>query len=309
MSPILLSQSSNTSTLISALIDKARDLGFVAVGFCRPRRPLFLDRFYSWISAGKHGEMAWLEKSRELREKPASLLHGCNTIVSLAYPYSPKKPRTPDGYAVARYVEPKKTDYHDRLRKLAKSLARPILEWFPESKTRVCVDSAPILERSFAYVSGIGFIGKNNMLIVPGYGSYVFLVEILTTASLSFAKKAPMQNQCGSCSLCLDTCPTGALEGAFSMDASRCLSYLTIEYAGVLSNDIGRKMGDCFFGCDRCQEACPFNGEEASQDLALPSTEEILGMDKGDFAHTFGKTALHRGGLEKLKANIRAMQG
>ncbi|MDY6951722.1 MAG: tRNA epoxyqueuosine(34) reductase QueG, partial [Thermodesulfobacteriota bacterium] len=283
-------------------------MGFVAVGFSRPKKPLFFREFCSWVNAGKHGEMAWLEKYQDLREDPTGLLAGCQTVISLAYPYSAKKPITSDGFTAARYTEPRKGDYHDRLKGLARRLAQRLSEWYPGSKTRVCVDSAPILERSFAYASGIGFIGKNNMLIVPGYGSYIFLVEILTTAVLALSQHPPMKNQCGSCSRCLELCPTGALEGPFSLDASKCLSYLTIEYGGAVDRQTGRKMSPCFFGCDVCQEACPFNEGGSLTDLSLPSTEEILSMGAEDFERGFGHTAFARAGLAKVQGNIRAVR-
>ena len=274
------------------------------MGLSRPERPLFFDEFCLWISAGKHGEMAWLERYQALRENPTGLLVGCETVISLAYPYSSKKPITPDGFTAARYTEPWKGDYHDRLRKMARRLARSLVEWYPGTKTRVCVDSAPILERSFAYASGMGFIGKNNMFIVPGYGSHIFLAEILTTAVLALSNNPPMKNQCGACNRCLELCPTGALEGPFSLDASKCLSYLTIEYGGAVDRQTGRKMSRCFFGCDVCQEACPFNEGGSLTDPCLPSTEEILAMGARDFEKRFENTAFARAGLEKVKSNI-----
>ncbi len=291
---------------ISQFIEEAKSLGFIAVGFSRPERPIFFDKFCSWIAEGKHGEMAWLERNLDLRANPEGLLDGCRTIISLAYPYSSRKPCTPDGFTAARYTEPGKSDYHDRLRKIARKLSRRLLKQFPESGMRICVDSAPMLERSFGYASGIGFIGKNNMLIVPGYGSYFFLVEILTTAFLPFQEIVPMENRCSSCTKCMDACPTGALEKGFSLNASRCLSYLSIEYSNAVNSRTGRMMGNCFFGCDVCQEVCPFNEEALLMELSLPSTDEILEMDERDFKEKFGETAFARAGLEKLKSNIRA---
>ena len=290
------------------IIEKAKDLGFVAVGFARPERPMFSDRFYAWISAGKQGEMSWLTRNLDLRENPTKLLGDCQTVITLAYPYSSKKPSTPDGFTTARYTQPREIDYHDRLGKLGRRLARQIVEWFPGTKTRICVDSAPILERSFAYASGMGFIGKNNMLIVPEFGSYIFLVEILTTAYFSLSKTRPMDNQCGACTLCIDACPTGALERPFSLDARKCLSYLTIEDPGDIDSETGRKMGSCFFGCDICQEECPHNKGRLSRDISLPSTDEILNMGREEFKEKLGKTVFARAGLEKLKENIRIVR-
>jgi epoxyqueuosine reductase len=136
----------------------------------------------------------------------------------------------------------------------------------------------------------------------------VFLAEILTTALLCVSDHEPMETGCGSCSRCIDACPTGALDGPFSLDASRCLSYLTIEDRRDVSDEAGRRMGDCFFGCDACQEVCPFNEETSSRDICLPPTAEMLGMEAGNFEEKFGKTAFARAGLEKLKGNIRAVR-
>ena len=297
-----------THNPLSHFIEKAKSLGFIAVGFSRPGVPLFFERFQAWIAAGKQGDMNWIGRHVELRENPGKLLEGCRVVITLAYPYSSRKPFTPDGFAAARYTEPGKTDYHDRLRKLARTLAQNIIADYPGTRIRVCVDSAPILERSFAYASGIGFIGKNNMLIIPGQGSYVFLTEILTTAPVAFSKAETMENQCGSCNLCVDACPTGALEMPFSLNASKCLSYLTIEHGGDVDSETAKKMGDCFFGCDVCQEVCPFNEEPLPRDSSLPSTWEILCMEAKDFEKRFGKTAFARAGLEKIKGNIRAIR-
>ena len=290
------------------ITEKAKSLGFVAVGFSRPETPPFFDKFCLWVSAEKQGEMSWLTRNLDLRECPVKLLDGCQTIVTLAYPYSSKKPGTSDGFLVARYTQPRVMDYHERLGNLAQKLAQWIVEWFPGSKTRICVDSAPILERSFAYASGIGFIGKNNMLIVPEFGSYVFLVEILTTACFSLPETRPVDSRCGTCTNCVDACPTGALEKPFSLDARKCLSYLTIEGRGEIDIETGRKMGRCFYGCDICQEVCPHNDESMSKDVSLPSTDEILNMGEEAFKDKFGKTAFARAGLEKLKENIRIVR-
>jgi epoxyqueuosine reductase len=294
--------------MISTIIENAKGLGFIAIGFSRPENPLFFDFFSAWIAAGRQGGMHWLGKHMDLREDPGRLLEGCRAVISLAYPYASRRPRTADGFTVARYVEAPKADYHQRLKRLAQDLSREINAMYPGTRTRICVDSAPILERSFAYLSGMGFIGKNNMLIVPGHGSYVFLAEILVTASLRFPEVEPMRNQCGTCTRCVDACPTGALEGPHSFNASRCLSYLTIEYPGGIDAETGQKMGRCFFGCDVCQEVCPFNEPEPSEDVLLPSTTEILGMGPEAFKTRFGNTPFNRAGLERLKRNIRAIK-
>lgn len=238
------------------------------------------------------------------------LLEQCRTIISLAYPYDAEKPATPEGYTMARYTEPWHEDYHNRLRKKARQLVASIRGLYPGSKSRVCVDSAPILERSFAYSSGMGFWGKNNMLIIPGYGSFVFLVEILTTAAISFDQDSSIiADRCGSCTRCLDACPTGALEAPYRLDAARCLSYLTIEYDGPLDAETGKRMGSCFLGCDICQEACPFNPVKNARNPCLPTLSAFLKMSNDPFERRFGKTALSRPGLKKIQRNIQAIVG
>jgi epoxyqueuosine reductase len=287
-------------------IRKAKERGFIAVGFSRPTTPLYFDFFCHWLKEIEIGNMNYLKRNIDIRRDPPRLLKGLKTIISLAYPYPASKPSTPDGYTTSRYSTPQQEDYHLRLKKLGKQLCAFITEIFPESKSRVCVDSAPILERSFAEMSGIGFIGKNNMLIVPGYGSYCFLVEILTTAQFAIPFFNGEEHGCGSCTKCIDMCPTGALKAPFYIDVSQCLSYLTIEAKDAVDKETAEKMGNTFFGCDVCQEVCPFNKKESGV-VALPSTKEILAMTEIDFKKIFGKTAFERAGKEKLKNNIQAL--
>ncbi len=294
--------------MISSLPDKAKDLGFIACGFSKPRRPLYFDQFSAWISDRKNAGMSWLERNMDVREDPSRLLRGCRTVITLAYPYPSQKPGTVDGFTVSRYSQPREADYHIRLKDLCNALLSVLEEAYPSSHSRVCVDSVPLLERSYACSSGIGFVGKNNMLIIPGHGSYVYLAEILTTAPIDMVSFEPMENQCGTCTLCVDSCPTGALERPFYLDASRCLSYLSIEDKRRIGKETGIRMGDCFFGCDRCQEVCPLNGKEESTQVVLPSTDEFLEMDDNEFEMRFGKTAFARAGLLKLKTNIQGVR-
>lgn len=302
------SQYLHFKNMLTPLINKAKDLGFIAIGVSRPDKPPYFDQFAAWLSDAKHADMIWLERSREARANPLNLLDGCKTIISLAYPYPAQKVGTLDGFTVSRYAQPPLEDYHIRLKRLCRELSGIIEDMNGGEKTRICVDSAPILEKSYACAAGIGFIGKNNMLIIPVYGSYFFLAEILTSAPMKQSHVEAMENQCGECTRCIDACPTGALEKPFYLDAAKCLSYLTIEHKGSLGGDYGSKMNDCFFGCDRCQEACPFNEEEGSTKVLLPSTETFLRMDERLFQEKFGKTAFARAGLEKIKSNIKAVK-
>jgi len=295
--------------MVSAFLQRAKELGFIGVGLSRPGRPLFFDRFKAWLSDRKHADMAWLERNINLREDPTRLLKGCLTIISLAYPYPRSKPETPEGFCVARYADPGAEDYHARLRRICSDLAGLITETYRGSRFRICVDSAPILEKSIACAGGIGFIGRNNLLIIPGHGSYFYLAEILTTAPVEFSTLDPGNNRCGSCTLCVDSCPTGALERPFFLDASRCLAYLTIEYKGKVGADYGKDLGKSFLGCDRCQEVCPFNKGKEPPSIALPPVGDFLTMDEALFEKSFGWTALGRPGLRKLQTNIQALTG
>ena len=251
--------------------------------------------------------MSWLARHAEIREDPTRLLKGCRTIISLAFPYDERRPETSDGYRAARYADPRKEDYHRRLKNRCGELADLIRKNHKGSRIRICIDSAPILEKGFAWTAGIGFIGKNTLLILPEHGSYVYLAEILTTAPLPIPAVRPMENGCGSRTLCLEACPTGALERPFCLNASRCLSYLTIEHKGGIGKDVARKMDRCFWGCDRFQEVCPYNKGPFPPQITMPSTGDLLKMDEAAFQERFGKTAFSRAGLQKLKSNIRAI--
>ncbi len=294
--------------ILETIKDKAMELGFIAAGFCRPERPLHFDRYCAWLGEHKNADMAWLNRNIGIRKDPTRLLAGCSTIISLAYPFPWQKPSSPDGLTVARYAQPAEEDYHARLTRLCRDLAAFVEVADGKSKSRICVDSAPILERSYACAAGLGFIGKNNMLIIPGYGSYVYLAEILTTASLELPPTKVVPTQCGTCRRCIDVCPTGALEQPFCLDASRCLSYLTIESKKAVNERQAQDMGECRFGCDRCQEACPFNPDNEKRVVVLPSAPEWLQMSAETFASRFGRSTLARAGLARLKANIRAIR-
>ncbi|MEW6666974.1 MAG: tRNA epoxyqueuosine(34) reductase QueG [Thermodesulfobacteriota bacterium] len=294
--------------VVSTLSERAKALGFVAIGFLEPQRPPHFDQFLAWLARRKHGGLAWLDKNTELREHPEKLLEGCRAILSMAYPYPARRPATPDGFTVARYADPSREDYHLRLPSLCREMVKDLEEAFPGCRSRILVDSAPILERSIAHASGLGFLGKNNLLIVPGHGSFLYLCEILTTAPLQFPPAETVDCLCGDCSRCLEACPAGALESPFTLDVARCLSYLTVEHRGELVLDAGSRMNGCFLGCDRCQEACPYNGPAEAVRISLPPAYEILAMDKQEFKRRFRKTALARAGIERLKRNIRAIQ-
>jgi epoxyqueuosine reductase len=297
------------SKSLSALESLAKTLGFIAVGFSRPHQPPHFDSLLAWLASRKHGDMTWLERNLDLRADPSKLLEGCQTIVSLAYPYSKARHETGDGYWVARYADPCREDYHFRLKKLGEELCGWIQESYPESRARVCVDSSPVMEKGIAWQSGLGFIGKNTLLVIPGYGSYLHLVEILTSAAMQYPMIEPTNDRCGSCTSCVEVCPTGALEEPYHLDASKCLAYLTIEHKGDIPSALAPKMGKCFLGCDRCQEACPHNASALTTNVSMPLADEILHMGEEEFKKRFVRTSLARPGMSKIKSNLRAAQG
>lgn len=294
--------------VVARLHARAKALGFSGMGLCPPQRPLFFDHFEQRLDEGCFGDMTWLANHLDIRADPTRLLEGCRTVIVLAYPYSSSRPSTADGLFTARYTEPWQEDYHPRLRRLAKEAAQALASFYPGCRIRVCVDSAPIMERSFAFLSGLGFIGRNNMLIIPEFGSYFFLAEILTDVPLPIPERGEMHHLCGSCTRCVDACPTGGLGRPWFLDASRCLSYLTIEHKGMLNAETGSRMGRTFFGCDVCQAVCPFNEGRGEPVICLPASDEILKMTEEQFRERLGKTALGRGGLERLKSNLRALK-
>jgi epoxyqueuosine reductase len=251
------------------LSEAARALGVSWVGIARAQ-PLAEEeaRLRAWLEAGHHAGMAWLAADPALRADPTRLLPGCRSVVVLGLNYlredGDPAPEGPVGL-VARYA--RNRDYHRVLGKIGQRLARRLREeWAPGCDARPFVDVGPVLERAWAVRAGLGFIGKNSMLIHPREGSYFVLSTILTTADLPPTPPlADIANGCGGCRRCLDDCPTGAIVEAGVVDSRRCLSYLTIETAGdAIAEPLAARMDGWVFGCDVCQDVCPYNRVRAS---------------------------------------------
>lgn len=241
---------------------QALTLGFVRCGFAAATATPHGDALRRWIDAGRHGSMAYMERAPEQRTDPRHLLPEARSVIVVAASYSNPLQREaePGGDQpvgrIARYARGQ--DYHLVLRQRLTQLATWLEQQTgPDTKTRVVVDTAPLLERELAMSAGIGFIGKNTMLIVPAIGSYVLLAELLT--SLPLDADSPARPRCGSCDLCLGACPTAAFVEPYQLDARRCISYLTIEHRGDIAPDLRPQMDNWLFGCDVCQQACPYN--------------------------------------------------
>jgi epoxyqueuosine reductase len=292
------------SALTESVKALARDLGFdlVAVGPAGP--PRHGAALGAWLEAGYAGGMAYLERRRAERLDPGRVLPGAASVVCVALNYYQGEPRDPSWVDVARYAWGR--DYHDvmvpRLERLASYLAEAC-----GAQSRAYVDTGPVLERDLAARAGLGWIGKNTMLLHPELSSWFFIGVLLTTARLDGDPELP--DRCGSCRACLDACPTGAFVAPYVLDARRCISYLTIEHRGDIDPALHEDMGGWRFGCDVCQRVCPWNGkapvarEAAFQPGApCPSAAEMAAMDDEALRRRFAGTALLRarpGGLRR----------
>ncbi len=294
----------------------ARGLGFSAVGVCDAVPAPHLPFFDAWVARGHAAGMGWLAASRTLRADVDALLPGARSVVAVALDYNRPVERRPGFPRIARYALGR--DYHKVVRAKLRRLAA-ILE-AEGFACRPCVDSAPVFERDFARLAGLGWFGKNTLLIDSRRGSFFFIGLILTTARLE--PSTPAEGGCGSCTRCIDACPTGAIvfaDGRWGVDSRRCVSYLTIEHEGAISPKLARGMGSWTFGCDVCQEVCPFNAEREAQplrgrvatepDLLLsrewPSLEGIEGLSPEAWDVLTRGSPVRRAGLEGLKRNAR----
>lgn len=260
-----------------------------------------------WISEGKHGSMLYLDNYQDIRCDPTLLLPGARSIVCCAIPF-PSPCREPQkGAEIASYALG--TDYHIVVRDLLEKTAESLRERFG-GQTRVCVDTAPLRERYWAARSGLGFIGLNNHVIIPGLGSCFFLGEILTTAVLE-PTPGVLPEQCSLCGRCVRACPSGALDGKGGCNAARCLSYLTIEYRGDFPE--GTDLKGHLYGCDVCAAVCPFNIEAAHAPVIpqLQPREEVVSLTaakaatltQSEFSTIFARSAVKRTKLAGLRRN------
>jgi epoxyqueuosine reductase len=298
------------------LKEQARGLGFDLVGVCPAVEPPHLGEYQRWLQNGYHGTMAYLQDHLPLKEHPNRLLPGARSVIAVALNYNqPQVPREGEP-RIARYALGR--DYHQVLRGKLRKLASYVQSAHPEAECRPCVDSAPIMERDYANLAGLGWFGKNTMLINSRKGSWFFLGLLLTT--VDFEPDAPAAGGCGTCTRCIDACPTGAIvheEGRWQVDARSCISYLTIEHKGALTRDQERQLGDWTFGCDVCQEVCPFNQLRLSQpDRAqittepdflsrseMPSLSRIASIEWAEWDELTRGSAMRRAGLEGLRRN------
>ena len=293
---------------------EALRLGFDAVGFCRASLgPEVRARMAAFLAAGMHGQMGWLENRAEQRAHPQALWPEAVSVVSLGLNYGPdhdplKVLQARDHAAISVYAQGR--DYHDLVKRRLKALARWMIAAFPQD-LKVFVDTAPVAEKPLAQTAGIGWQGKHTNLVSREHGSWLFLGEIFTT--LDLGADAAEVDHCGSCSRCLDICPTQAFPTPYQLDARRCISYLTIEHRGPIPVEFRAAMGNRIYGCDDCLAVCPWNKFASAHSepefapraaLTAPRLAEFATLDDAGFRALFSGSPIKRIGRDRFIRNL-----
>lgn len=310
---------------------EANRLGFSLVGIAPAVSPTSLEAFQSWLNQGFAGEMSYMERRLDAYRHPSAVLNAVRSIVMLGINYTDStrgeiseiesgaaRPESTTSGSVAKYARGS-VDYHDVIRGKLKELGRYLKDRHPGSLNRGIVDTAPLLERDYARLAGLGWFGKNTLLINRRQGSYLFLAALLTDVELE--PDVPHNtSHCGTCTRCLEACPTDAFVAPYVLDARKCISYLTIELRGEIPQELRSGMGDWIFGCDICQDVCPWNRKAKSQiplDPAFASEKrlhplnavQILMTTEEKFASEFGATPFARTGREGMARNAAIVLG
>ena len=312
MTPVAKSQ------VVQAL---ARQVGFDLAGVAPATQSCRAEYYRDWLAAGHGGTMEYLQRNVPVRLDPAQLLPGARSVICVALNHRRsdgyRRPRTPATTAptqpptgvIAQYARGR--DYHVVLRRMLGELVGRLRDQLAESfETRICVDTAPVLERELAVAAGLGWFGRNTCVLNPELGSYLFLGEVITT--LELAPGTPLAERCGACRRCLEACPTGAFIGPFQLSAEKCISYLTVEYRGEIPAELSAGIGDRVFGCDLCQQVCPYNARtppashpEIAVDI-LPERVNLLDIIKlrsGSYRRLTRGTAAARARREMWRRN------
>jgi epoxyqueuosine reductase len=308
-----------TATSLREIVKaEALRIGFYLVGITPAAVPRGLESFHDWLRQGYDGEMAWLSRREAAYEHPRHVLAGVRSVIMLALNYRTDDPAPPcpGTGRVSRYAW-SDADYHAVARERLALLADFLLTHAPGCKTRAVIDSAPMLERDFAHAAGLGWFGKNTMLINKRQGSWIFLAGLLT--DLELEPDAPHETaHCGTCTRCLDACPTEAFPRPYVLDSRKCIAYLTIELKGPIPTQLRSGVGDWLFGCDICQDVCPWNHKSPRKDdpafvprgdLNRADLGRLLDLDEKGFRAAFGESALARPGRAGLLRNAAIALG
>ena len=293
---------------------EARRLGFMScgispAGFLEEEAP----RLEQWLNEGRHGKMQYMENHFDKRLDPTKLVEGSKSVISLLLNYYPEKTQGADTFKISKYAYG--TDYHFVIKDKLKQLMEFIREEIGEVDGRAFTDSAPVLDKAWAAKSGLGWRGKNSNLISKKAGSFFFIAELIVDLELEY--DTPVTDHCGSCRACIDACPTQAIVEPYRVDGSKCISYFTIELKEELPNDVKGKFDDWMFGCDICQDVCPWNrfSTPHNEPLFNPSPE-ILDFNKRDweeiteevFQKVFQKSAVKRTKYSGLTRNLKFLK-
>lgn len=302
----------NSDSIKHFIREKAFELGFMFVGFSKAA---FLQEeekgLETYLNAGYQGKMAYLANHFDMRLDPRILVPGAKTVISLSFNYYPSEKIAQPNFNLAKYAYGK--DYHDVVRAKLKTLLEQIRLKYGSIEGRVFVDSAPVLEKAWAKKSGLGWVGKNGLLIHPKKGSFFFLSEII--CDLDIEADRPIKDYCGTCTKCIDACPTDALNTPYVLDASKCITYATIELKDPeIPEFFSGKMEDWIFGCDICQDVCPWNRfSKPHKEPEFFPKEELLAFGKEDwielsedkYREIFKGSAVKRSKFSGLKRNIQ----
>lgn len=300
-------------SLSALIVAEALRIGFDGCGISQAVSLDFDSKHIEdWLAEGCQGTMSYLERNREKRYDPRRLVEGTKSIISVIYNYFPSAQiEGNNNYHIAKYAYG--ADYHEVVKQRLKELLNYIETQTGKLEgTRIFVDSAPVLDRAWAARCGLGFIGKNTSLIHPKKGSFFFIGHIFLPIEIAPVGQT-IPNHCGNCTKCLDACPTKALDRPFHVDARRCISYLTIEHKGAITNIDKADFKDWIYGCDICQDVCPYNRfSVANKETAFQPSEQLKSMQKADwkqldeatFNALFAHSAVKRAGFEGLKRNI-----
>ena len=294
-----------SAELKAQLFDFAREAGFTNMGVCRTTDvPQIAERLKTYVDAGHHGKMKWMAERMNWRGSPQDLWPEARSVIMLAEPYTPDHDPMdvigmPDRAAISVYAQNR--DYHEIVKKRLKRVGRWLLEQAPDQQIKVFVDTAPVMEKPLAAAAGLGWQGKHTNLVGRDLGSWFFLGSIFTTIDLPTDKRA-VEN-CGSCTACLEACPTDAFPAPYQLDARRCISYLTIELDGPVDEEFRPMLGNRIYGCDDCLAVCPWNkfAQEAREiryaareDLIAPKLAELAVLDDAAFRALFSGSPVKR---------------
>lgn len=302
----------NKHTATQIIKTKAQELGF---SFCGIAKAEFLEqeapRLEEWLKRGYQGKMSYLENYFDKRLDPTLLVPGAKSVVSLVYNYYPKKDLAEDdNLKIAKYAYGE--DYHFVVKDKLKILLTHLNETIGEVNGRAFVDSAPVMEGAWAQKSGLGWVGKNSLLLNRSAGSFFFLAELIIDLELEY--DSPTKDYCGTCTACMDACPTDAIAEPYVVDGSKCISYFTIELKDEIPNDVSGKFENWIFGCDICQDVCPWNRFSSPHNESRFDPSPTLENMKSDdwkeiteevFKSVFKNSAVKRTGLKGLQRNIR----